>query len=104
MLYHCSLEALFLPSTVKEIGDFVLINGLSIDSMRLLILPNDIKPADVGVQCSLQILFRTVIEQIAGNIGVEHDSVNGLSAYEDSNRRINEWLIHYMDESPFHKL
>ena len=48
------------------------------------------------------IVYFTKIQQIAETAGVEYEQ--GEWESEDSNRRVNEWLIHHMDETPFHKL
>ena len=104
MAFHScySLEALFLPSTLKSIGyqAFYVCR-----SLRLLILPNDIDLDNVGEG----IINETVIYQIAKNAGVEYERASvvtnfGYRITEESIRRVNEWLIHHMDEAPFHKL
>ena len=93
-----SLEALFLPSTVKEIeyGAFYCCR-----SMRLLILPHDfdLNKVDKGI------IHDTGVYHIAEASGVayEYDEI-GYSYTNESKRRVNEWLIHHMDEAPFHKL
>eukprot|EP00554_Chaetoceros_debilis_P011175 CAMPEP_0194109420 /NCGR_PEP_ID=MMETSP0150-20130528/8911_1 /TAXON_ID=122233 /ORGANISM="Chaetoceros debilis, Strain MM31A-1" /LENGTH=201 /DNA_ID=CAMNT_0038798367 /DNA_START=65 /DNA_END=667 /DNA_ORIENTATION=+ len=92
-----SLEALFLPSTVTSIG-YRAFSGCR--SMRLLILPHDIDVSNVGEMIIYDINQQNGIQQIAKNAGMGYD-------YEDfveSGRRVNEWLIHQMDEAPFHKL
>uniref|UniRef100_A0A7S3VG25 Uncharacterized protein n=1 Tax=Chaetoceros debilis TaxID=122233 RepID=A0A7S3VG25_9STRA len=97
--YHCdSLEALFLPSTVKSIGNYAFV---WCGSLRLLILPHRIDLDNVKEIIS----YRTAICQIADNTGVtiEYDENNAI-ANDESNRRVNEWLIHHMDAAPFHKL
>ena len=91
-----SLEALFLPSTVKEIGYGAC---SSCRSMRFLILPPEI---DL-IKVDNWIINQTGLEQIAGYTGVEYD-YDSLITEERSNRRVNEWLIHHMDDAPFHKL
>ena len=102
--YGCgSLEALFLPSTVKEIGNETF---MYCESLVLLILPNDISIhlSNIGYD----IVGKTAIEQIAQNEGVdyEYDSEDedGITITHESIRRVKEWLIHHMDEAPFHKL
>ena len=89
------LEALFLPSTVKSIEREAF--G-SCESMRLLILPHDIDLNNVRND----IIDGTDIYQIARTAGVEYDCHGGIN--NESNRRVNEWLIHHMDAAPFHKL
>jgi len=96
-----SLEALFLRSTVKEIGDEAFNECWS---LRLLILPHGIDCNNVGEA----IIDSTAICRIARNAGVayedyEDNDLNYALAHESS-RRVNEWLIHHMDEAPFHKL
>ena len=66
--------------------------------MILLILPHDID-IDLGKVGDV-IITSTDIQQIARTAGVEYEMNN----VRESNRRVNEWLIHHMDESPFHKL
>ena len=87
------LEALFLLSTLKSIDHWTF---WYCRLLRLLILPNDIDLINVG-----EIIKCTAISQIAENAGVayENDHASG-----ESIRRVNEWLIHHMDEAPFHKL
>eukprot|EP01083_Nonionella_stella_P237860 834053_1 len=82
--YCESLEALFLPSTVTSIkvGAFVVCR-----SLKLLVLPQDIDLNNVGYA----IIGSTGILQIAENAGI-------------SKNQPNTWLIHHMDEAPFHKL
>ena len=108
--YHCeSLEALFLQSTVKSIGKW----AFSVcRSMRLLILPHDMDLSHVD----RNIINGTGIQQIAEAAGVEYDHRGGIKVTNESNdgwaegvtnesnRRVNEWLFHHMDEAPFHKL
>ena len=66
-------------------------------------MPNDINLDNVGV-----IIGRdTAINQIVRNAGVayeyyEYDDHGDV--YNESNRRVNEWLMHHMDDAPFHKL
>jgi hypothetical protein len=91
-----SLEALFLPSTVKSIG-YEAFKWCR--SMRVLILPHDIDLSNVG----RGIISHTGIYQIAQTAGVAYEN-KWFVITEASNRRVNEWLIHHMDESPFHKL
>eukprot|EP00554_Chaetoceros_debilis_P001197 CAMPEP_0194095892 /NCGR_PEP_ID=MMETSP0149-20130528/57063_1 /TAXON_ID=122233 /ORGANISM="Chaetoceros debilis, Strain MM31A-1" /LENGTH=350 /DNA_ID=CAMNT_0038781853 /DNA_START=91 /DNA_END=1139 /DNA_ORIENTATION=+ len=93
-----SLEALFLPSTVKSIGNYAFV---WCGSLRLLILPHRIDLDNVKEIIS----YRTAICQIADNTGVtiEYDENNAI-ANDESNRRVNEWLFHHMDHAPFHKL
>jgi len=93
-----SLEALFLPSTVKSIGHLAF-NGCR--SMRLLILPNDIDLNNVGNR----IIEDTGVYYIAKASGVAYEMNEwGEDVTDESNRRVNEWLFHHMDEAPFHKL
>ena len=91
--HHCQyLEAVFLPSTVKSIesGAFDRCR-----SLRLLILKCDIY---------LSIIRDTAIEKIAENAGVVYKLVDDIHFTDDSQRQVHNWLKHYMDESPFHKL
>ena len=63
------------------------------------ILPNGIALSSVGEQ----IIINTAIYQIAAAAGNAYDG--GHTIYEDeSSLQVNEWLIHHMDDSPFHKL
>jgi len=94
--YNCeSSEVLFLPSTVKSIGRSAF---RCCRSMRFLILPHDIDLGKVGNR----IIYQTGIEQFARTAGVEYNWNNDLT--EESNRRVNEWLFHHMDDAPFHML
>ena len=88
-----SLEALYLPSTVTSIGKYAF---SFCRSMRLLVLPHDINVSNVGEQ----IIHKAGIQQIARAARVVLYDYNNFR----SNRRVNEWLIHHMDDSPFHKL
>jgi len=111
-----SLEALFLPKTLKWIGNEVF---HSCRSLRLLILPHDIDPGDGGGD----MIEDTAIYKIAKTAGVEYEyeveysdddelfwateeSIHRAneSLYHESIMRVNEWLIHHMDEAPFHTL
>jgi len=91
-----SLEVLFLPSTVRSIEYEAFVHC---QSLRLLILPNGIDLSNVG----FRIIGGTAIEKIARAAGAEYEWKRGALT-DESNRRVNEWLIHHMDESPFHKL
>lgn len=91
--HHCQyLEAVFLPSTVKSIesGAFDRCR-----SLRLLILPSDIY---------LGIIRDTAIEDIAETAGVVYKLADDINYTDESQRQVHNWLKHYMDESPFHKL
>ncbi len=83
-----SLEALFLPSTVKSIEGGVL---LWHTSLRLLVLPNDIDLSNVvyrDIEC-------TAIHQIA------ETTDSGYNAWNvEIHRRVDEWL----DEALFHNI
>jgi len=95
--YCSSLEALFLPSTVTSI-EYVAFGYCR--SLRLLILPNDIDLDNVD-----EIIDETAIYQIAENAGVAYEEDDpGYDVTEESERRVNEWLYHHMDNSPFHKI
>ena len=104
--YCCvSLEALFLPSTVNSIGK----NALKYcRSMRLLILPHDMDLNNIG----MDIIIGTAVYEIAKASGVRYELDRAairsigyvLGNAVESNRRVNEWLFHHMDEAPFHKL
>jgi hypothetical protein len=89
-----SLEVLFLPSTVKEIEDSAFY-GCRL--LRFIILPHDIETSNVGNM----IIYNTGILQIAEAAGIKYE---GGEDPTESIRRVNEWLIHHMDEWPFHKL
>ncbi len=88
-----SVEALFLPSSVRVIKDWAFD---SCRSLRLLILPHDIDLNNVGDNTGRVIIDVTAIQQIAENAGVKYKDVypGSYHAVEDSNRRVNEWLIH----------
>jgi len=95
-----SLEALFLPSTVNSIGHSAF---SSCPSLRFLILPHDID-IDLG-KVGEMIIEGTGIQHIARTAGVAYEmNDDGYDITDESNHRVNEWLIHHMDESPFHKL
>ena len=67
-------------------------------SLRLLILPNDIDLVDVGEG----IIGETAIYQIAENAGVEYERASVVTNFgytEESSRRVDEWLYHHMDNS-----
>jgi hypothetical protein len=94
--YCLSLEALFLPSTVNEIGYGAFIGCRS---LKLLVLPQDIDLNNVGYK----IIDDTAILRIAGFTGI-HTCMN-LQLYTGlGTNQPNTWLIHHMDEAPFHKL
>lgn len=92
-----SLEALFLPSAVTYI-DIKAFNGCH--SLILLTLPNDIDLDNNGI------VYDTGIAQIAEFADVTYEMIanDEDNLTDESNVRVNEWLIHYLDESPFHKL
>lgn len=91
-----SLEALFLPSTVRSIEYEAFVHCRS---LRLLILPNCMDLSNAG----FRIIGGTAIEKVARAAGVEYEWKRGALT-DESNRRVNEWLIHHMDKTPFHKL
>jgi hypothetical protein len=96
---RCSLEALFLPSTLKSIEDYAFI---SCRSLRLLVLPHGINLSNGNVGNA--IIWNTGIEHIAQTAaGVTYERRNN-NATDESNHTMNEWLVHHMDEFPFHKL
>eukprot|EP00554_Chaetoceros_debilis_P014022 CAMPEP_0194125854 /NCGR_PEP_ID=MMETSP0150-20130528/59681_1 /TAXON_ID=122233 /ORGANISM="Chaetoceros debilis, Strain MM31A-1" /LENGTH=377 /DNA_ID=CAMNT_0038819681 /DNA_START=142 /DNA_END=1276 /DNA_ORIENTATION=+ len=91
-----SLEALFLPSTVNSIGHSAF---SSCPSLRFLILPHDID-IDLG-KVGEMIIEGTGIQHIARTAGVAYEmNDDGYDITDESNHRVNEWLIHHMDESP----
>ena len=94
-----ALEALFLPLTVKSIGAHAFYDCRS---LRLLMLPNGIDLSNV----SDRIIPGTAIENIARAAGVvyERDGGCGGNITNESNTRVNEWLIHHMEDVPFHKV
>ena len=99
-----SLEALFLSSTLKTIEDREFSRC---ESLRLLILPNGINLSNIGSD----IIGLTDIVQIAKNVGVAYDNgdyfvreLGYIDVSDESNRRVNEWLLHHMDKAPFHKV
>ena len=49
------------------------------------------------------IIQMTVTHQIADYAGVSYH-MDPYNLCGGNNRRVNEWLVHHMDESPFHKL
>ena len=92
--YCESLEVVFLPSTpVRSIGLWAFRYCLS---LRLLILPNR--------DYVDEIIAYTAIYEIAENAGVAYEEGDDHFVTDASLRRVNEWLIHHMDEAPFHKL
>eukprot|EP01083_Nonionella_stella_P160967 526692_1 len=92
-----SLEALFLPPTLKYIGREAF---WYCRSLRLLVLPNDINLSNIGKW----IIRDTYICQIARAGGVEYEYNGDVSIINESVRQFHEWLIHDMEETPFHKL
>jgi hypothetical protein len=92
-----SLEALFLPPTLKYIGREAF---WYCRSLRLLVLPNDISLSNIGKW----IIRDTYICQIARAGGVEYEYNGDVSIINESVRQFHEWLIHDMEETPFHKL
>uniref|UniRef100_A0A7S3QJ06 Leucine-rich repeat domain-containing protein n=1 Tax=Chaetoceros debilis TaxID=122233 RepID=A0A7S3QJ06_9STRA len=93
-----SLEAVFLPSTVRRIETEAF---MYCASMKLLILPDDIDPDNV---CDL-IIDCNGLEHIAAASDVEYEfESDSIFLSDESIRRVKEWLIHHMDESPFQKL
>ena len=113
------LWTVFLPSTIRSIHYGIF---SCCCSLRFLILPNDIDISKIG----RAIIGETNMHQIAAAAGVSyqyeregvlvdfntelndinyhfiHDWLGSITA--ESDRRVNEWLYHHMDESPFHKL
>ena len=96
-----SLEALFLPSTVDYIESEAF---MYCHSLRLIILPSDIDLSNVDSS----IIQYTGIHRIAEIAGVAYglgdDAWGNIGVTEESNRQMNEWLVHHMDEAPFHKI
>jgi len=92
-----SLEALFLPSTVKSIGNRAFVYC---ESLILLILPNNIDLSNVDYD----IIANTAIHQIAEDEGLEYEEDDELYITDESLSLFKEWMIHHMDEAPFHKL
>eukprot|EP00554_Chaetoceros_debilis_P010175 CAMPEP_0194108212 /NCGR_PEP_ID=MMETSP0150-20130528/7953_1 /TAXON_ID=122233 /ORGANISM="Chaetoceros debilis, Strain MM31A-1" /LENGTH=295 /DNA_ID=CAMNT_0038796855 /DNA_START=1 /DNA_END=888 /DNA_ORIENTATION=+ len=102
-----SMEALVLPSTLKSIGNMAF---MFCESLRLLNLSNFILDiSNIGDE----IIHFTAIHQIANTVGVEYEedyeelgggSFTYRGSTDESNRQVNEWLIHHMDEAPFHTL
>eukprot|EP01083_Nonionella_stella_P032298 88396_1 len=86
-----SLEALFIPLTVTMIEPHAFLDCYS---LRLLFLPNGIDFSNVGDV----IIYDTAIYRIAKAAGL----VYRLSC--DSHHQVNVWLIHHMDDWPFHRL
>lgn len=103
--FHCrSLEILILPSSIQLIG---LEAFCRCESLRVLILPDqNNRFGDVGRRSLLlghRIIHGTAIYKIAEAAAVEYEEQGGFDRYEES-YLANEWLLHHMDESPFHKL
>lgn len=96
------LEALFLPSTVKSIKDDAFENC---PSLKLMILPNDIDLNNVG-KYIIYSLNAGILSYYAGSTRYEwiEDEDGIWNITDESSRRVNEWLFHHMDGSPFHKL
>eukprot|EP01083_Nonionella_stella_P070708 189323_1 len=95
------LESLFLPSTVKiiEFGAF-----RRCTSLRLLILPNQIDPNGI----KKGIIKITAIERIAkaasgDGTPIEYEEEDG-DVTDESNSRVNNWLVHHLDDWPLHRL
>lgn len=97
--YNCkSLEILIIPSTIERIGSYAFWNC---SSLRLLALPDGIDP----VHISKEIINRTAIYDIAVDAaGVHYEEDYDGDATGESNHRVNNWLIHYMDDSPLHRI
>ena len=91
-----SLEALFLPSTVKA-TDYEAFKWCG--SLRLLLLPHDIDPSNIGTE----IIHESSIIKIAAKVGVRY-LWRGYGITDESSLQVNEWMIRHMDEAPFHKL
>jgi ankyrin repeat protein len=72
----------------------MLANGVN----KLLILPNGVSVRMVGSA----IICNTRIRDIAILSGVRVSDDHDVS--RESSSRVNEWLIHHMDEAPFQKL
>jgi len=117
--YDCtSLEILILPSSV------ILIEGAAFgrcQSLRILILSelngNNCGDDENRIIRNELLIHGTAIQQIAEAAGVQYrDAGPGAPGTEpgqgrgfriesiESIRQVNEWLIHHMDGSPFHKL
>jgi len=95
------LESLFLPSTVRiiEFGAF-----RRCTSLRLLILPNQIDPNGI----KKGIIKITAIERIAkvasgDGMPIEYEEKDG-DLTDESNYRVNNWLVHHLDDWPLHRL
>ena len=104
-----SLEVLILPPTVEKI-DYCALNGC--ERLRILILPDTISPDNLGselISCS----DLNLIAEDFGNVDYSYNGDGYVElgegedippVTEESNAEVNEWLMSYMDEYPFHKL
>ncbi len=94
-----SLEVLILPSSVKMIQSDAFANCWA---LRLLNLPEHIRLKHIGQA----IIQETEIQDIALAIGgVEYEGGgNDCGVTDESNCRVNNWLIRHMDKFPLHKL
>jgi len=88
-LFVCTLR-------LKSIGEYAF---SWCRSLRLLILPKDIHLSNVGLG-----VIKATISHIVIAAGVAYERDDEGSYTKESNRRVNEWLVHRMDDSPFHKL
>jgi len=93
-----SLEAVFLPMTLASIEA----SAFMVSSLRLLVLPDSINlnKVDRGI------INGASIYHIAKTAGVQYEIRAGdtIGYTNESNRGVNDWLIHHMDESPLHKV
>ena len=103
---------LMLPSTldtkelIESINNYYYLNWIYLNKMnvydfRILWFVWFDWLGKVG--CGYAIIKETRIQQIAGNAGVPYEFDDG-DVSDESNRQVIEWLVHHMDDAPFHKL
>ena len=89
-----SVEALFLPSTVKSIEYRVFLNC---ESLRVLILPNIINLSNIGEDF---IQYTGIEKHLVLNVDLNWSWGDD----EDKKRGNKEWMYNHMDQKPLHKL
>jgi len=100
---HClGLEVIFLPNTIQKLGWSVFEYCLR---LKMFHLPHNINEEELNeVQA---IIEDTKIEKIAkkdGRMYEENKSRFGEDFTEESNEKVNAWLIHHMCTFPLHKI
>ena len=93
------LEVIFLPNTIKTLG-FSIFEYCR--RLKMLQLPRN----EEDFKTKQAIIAETKIEFIAKNKGIKYREAEGYGDFYTarSNRIVNKWLIHHMDDFPLHKI